>query len=67
MPMELLNVEITETALVTNENVLKDEITSLRKHGVKVSLDDFGTGLSNLNRLRTRQMPSKLTVHLPLP
>ena len=51
MPMELLNIEITETALVTNENVLKDEITSLRKHGVKVSLDDFGTGLSNLNRL----------------
>ena len=52
MPMELLNVEITETALVTNERVLKDEITSLRDHGVKVSLDDFGTGLSNLNRLR---------------
>ena len=52
MPMDLLNVEITETALVTNESVLKDEITALREHGVKVSLDDFGTGLSNLNRLR---------------
>ena len=52
MPMGLLNVEITETALVTNESVLKDEITALREHGVKVSLDDFGTGLSNLNRLR---------------
>jgi EAL domain-containing protein (putative c-di-GMP-specific phosphodiesterase class I) len=49
--LELLNFEITETALVTNESVLKDEITKLREHGVKVSVGDLGTVLSNLNRL----------------
>ena len=51
MPLELLNFEITETALVTNESVLKDEITKLWEHGVKVSVDDLSTVLSNLNRL----------------
>ena len=49
MPLELLTVEITETALVSDENVLSDEITALRDQGVTVLLDDFGTGFSSLN------------------
>lgn len=49
MPLELLTVEITETALVANESVLSEEITELREHGVTVLLDDFGTGFSSLN------------------
>ena len=49
MPLELLTVEITETALVSDENVLSDDITALREQGVTVLLDDFGTGFSSLN------------------
>jgi len=49
MPLELLTVEITETALVSDENVLSDEVTALREQGVTVLLDDFGTGFSSLN------------------
>ena len=49
MPLELLTVEITETALVSDENVLSDEVTTLRDKGVTVLLDDFGTGFSSLN------------------
>ena len=49
MPLALLTVEITETALVSDENVLSDEVTALREQGVTVLLDDFGTGFSSLN------------------
>lgn len=49
MPLELLTVEITETALVSDENVLSVEVTALREQGVTVLLDDFGTGFSSLN------------------
>ncbi len=49
MPLDLLTVEITETALVADESLLSDEITQLREHGVSVLLDDFGTGFSSLN------------------
>jgi len=53
MPLELLTVEITETALVSDENVLSDEVTALREQGVTVLLDDFGTGFSSLNWIFT--------------
>lgn len=49
MPLDLLTVEITETALVADESVMRDEITQLRERGVYVLLDDFGTGFSSLN------------------
>jgi diguanylate cyclase (GGDEF)-like protein len=49
MPLALLTVEITETALVSDESVLSDEVTALREKGVTVLLDDFGTGFSSLD------------------
>jgi len=49
IPPSLLTVEITETALVTDDDLLREEITKLRDHGVTVLLDDFGTGYSSLN------------------
>ncbi|MGB2419116.1 MAG: EAL domain-containing protein, partial [Luminiphilus sp.] len=49
MPLDLLIVEITETALVADESIMRDEITQLRERGVYVLLDDFGTGFSSLN------------------
>ena len=49
MPLDLLTVEITETALIADETILSDEIIKLRGHGVTILLDDFGTGFSSLN------------------
>ena len=47
-----LELEITETVLITSfESVIQD-IEELRGIGVKISLDDFGTGYSSLNYLR---------------
>lgn len=50
IPKELIEVEITETLVVENmqENHIKDNIEKLRKNGVRLSIDDFGSGYSSL-------------------
>lgn len=46
---EWINLEITESAsMISKSNMLKN-IEQLRGYGVHFSLDDFGTGQSNLN------------------
>jgi diguanylate cyclase (GGDEF)-like protein len=47
-PSGRLEVELTETALVSNISAAKRVIASLKGHGIKVALDDFGTGYSSL-------------------
>lgn len=47
-----LELEITETAVMTSADTAHRIITDLRAHGVRISLDDFGTGQSSLGRLR---------------
>lgn len=47
-----LEVEITETALVSDIETAKLILTALQSVGIKVSLDDFGTGYSSLYHLR---------------
>lgn len=44
-----INLEITESASVSAKNVLLDNMSVLMSRGVRFSLDDFGTGQSNLN------------------
>ena len=51
-PPQRLEVEITESCLHDNIEVVKGMIRSLRNQGVQVSLDDFGTGYSSLEQLR---------------
>jgi diguanylate cyclase (GGDEF)-like protein len=46
-----LELEITETALFKNDVDCLDLIQHLKKLGVSISLDDFGTGFSSLSYL----------------
>jgi diguanylate cyclase (GGDEF)-like protein len=47
-----LELEITETAMMTDPDMARKIIDELRAVGIRVSLDDFGTGQSSLGRLR---------------
>jgi len=44
--------EITETALLANDNRTLETLKSLKDLGVSIVLDDFGTGYSSLSHLR---------------
>ncbi|WP_442981285.1 putative bifunctional diguanylate cyclase/phosphodiesterase [Rhizobium sp. S152] len=47
-----LELEITETAVMGSADTANRIIADLRQAGVRISLDDFGTGQSSLGRLR---------------
>ncbi len=51
MPRNLLDLEITESALNDNVGYIKSECDRMRKLGYHVWLDDFGSGYSSLNTL----------------
>ncbi len=48
---EQVELEITESALIDEANILQEQVDNLKKVGFTVSLDDFGSGVSTLNRL----------------
>jgi EAL domain-containing protein (putative c-di-GMP-specific phosphodiesterase class I)/GGDEF domain-containing protein len=52
LPPKNLELELTESCLVTNFEVAKSNIDTLRLLGVKFALDDFGTGYASFNYLR---------------
>lgn len=46
---DMINLEITESASLDTKNILLHNMQRLLDFGVNFSLDDFGTGQSNLN------------------
>ena len=50
---ELLKVEVTETAIVTDLELAADQLRQLRALGVQVVIDDFGTGYTSVAHLRS--------------
>ncbi|HSR64020.1 MAG TPA: EAL domain-containing protein [Xanthomonadaceae bacterium] len=52
LPAGLLHLELTETAVIGDELHASAMLSKLRSTGVKVWLDDFGTGFSGLSHLR---------------
>ncbi len=49
MHPDCINLEITESASMSAKKTLLGNMRRLREYGVHFSLDDFGTGQSNLN------------------
>jgi diguanylate cyclase (GGDEF)-like protein/PAS domain S-box-containing protein len=48
-----ISLEITETAAIGNLQQALNYMKRLKKHGVTFALDDFGSGLSSFNYLKT--------------
>jgi len=56
LPPARLHLELTETAVIGDEMLAASLLDKLHRTGVKVWLDDFGTGFSGLSHLR--QVPA---------
>ena len=53
-----INLEITETAAAYAQKVMTDNLEKLTQAGISFSLDDYGTGYSNMQRVI--QLPLKI-------
>ena len=49
---EFIKIEITESTMLDESDPAGERVNSLRALGLQVSIDDFGTGFSNLSTLR---------------
>ena len=47
-----LNLDVTESIMVDNQEEMLGQLARLREVGVKISIDDFGTGFSSLAYFR---------------
>lgn len=52
LPAGCLELELTETALLPEDEKIAETLARLRALGVGLALDDFGTGYSSLSHLR---------------
>jgi diguanylate cyclase (GGDEF)-like protein/PAS domain S-box-containing protein len=50
---ELLELEVTEDIVIKDPNLTRVTFEQLRRSGVKLAFDDFGTGYGSLSYLRT--------------
>ena len=53
VPLNMVELEFTESAAMECSDHVLDEIRQLRRDGATIAIDDFGTGYSNIARLRT--------------
>lgn len=51
LPVEALELEVTESMMMTDNPMARGNLGRLRGLGIKIALDDFGTGYSNLGYL----------------
>lgn len=49
---EFLELEITESVLLSHERSTIQKLNTLYGHGVRIALDDFGTGFSSMSLLK---------------
>ena len=55
IPKEMIHVEVTESALTDNFDVLNNAMDRIKDLGYSLWLDDFGSGYSSLNVLKDYQ------------
>lgn len=52
VPPNLIEIELTETAIFDSFQTIQDFINQLHENNLKISMDDFGSGYSSLNMLK---------------
>ncbi|MEY2582735.1 MAG: hypothetical protein QOE09_2584 [Ilumatobacteraceae bacterium] len=52
LPAHLLEIEVTETAIMSDPDGSSDVLRQLRALGIRTSIDDFGSGYTSLAYLR---------------
>lgn len=52
LPAQYLELELTESLLLTNQDVMLSVLQQLKEMGLKLAIDDFGTGYSSLSYLK---------------
>ncbi|WP_417706290.1 putative bifunctional diguanylate cyclase/phosphodiesterase [Rheinheimera aquimaris] len=53
LPASALELELTESLLISDTELVQKQLNNLSKLGVTFAIDDFGTGYSNLGYLRS--------------
>jgi diguanylate cyclase (GGDEF)-like protein len=53
LPGALLEVEVTESAIMEQPEMAREKLLPLRALGVRIAIDDFGTGYSSLAHLKS--------------
>ena len=56
LPPERLQIEITENMLMANSEDVLDKLQKVRELGVRISIDDFGTGFCSFSYLLQYQV-----------
>jgi len=52
LPAHTLDLELTESSLMDNSDLSIGKMNELRRCGINISIDDFGTGFSSLSYLK---------------
>ncbi len=56
VPPELVPLELTESGFLENQGMMYERMHYLKEYGFKLSMDDFGSGYSNITMLKNEAM-----------
>ncbi len=56
LPSNRLRIELTESTLMTDEKEVRKTLGKLRAYGIKIAIDDFGSGYSSLSTLHNLEI-----------